>query len=166
MCRYCTSNSRNCTGEGAAGRQMLMPGPRSDQQGDRRCRSSTSRSSRGFFNAEHKRRIVTRLTDTMIEIEGENMRRDPWTGLRRRPVGGRVRLRLHDLRVPRRCRLRAERPRARLDIGVGSRQQFISTPVRGSSRLESRSREGLQRAALVPPGAAGRSDGGRRTRRA
>jgi 4-oxalocrotonate tautomerase len=32
----------------------------------------------GVFNAEQKRQIVTRLTDTMVEIEGENMRPVTW----------------------------------------------------------------------------------------
>ena len=32
----------------------------------------------GVFDAEQKRQIVTRLTDTMVEIEGENMRPVTW----------------------------------------------------------------------------------------
>lgn len=32
----------------------------------------------GVFSEEQKREIVTRLTDTMVEIEGENMRQVPW----------------------------------------------------------------------------------------
>jgi 4-oxalocrotonate tautomerase len=30
------------------------------------------------FNAEQKREIITRLTDAMVEIEGENMRPVTW----------------------------------------------------------------------------------------
>jgi 4-oxalocrotonate tautomerase len=32
----------------------------------------------GVFDADQKRQIVERLTDTMVEIEGENMRRVTW----------------------------------------------------------------------------------------
>jgi len=32
----------------------------------------------GVFSAEQKREIITRLTDTMVEIEGENMRGVTW----------------------------------------------------------------------------------------
>ena len=32
----------------------------------------------GVFDAEQKRRIVTSLTDAMVEIEGENMRPVTW----------------------------------------------------------------------------------------
>ena len=32
----------------------------------------------GVFSAEQKRQIVTRLTDAMVEIEGENMRPVTW----------------------------------------------------------------------------------------
>ncbi|MDP9352727.1 MAG: 4-oxalocrotonate tautomerase family protein [Chloroflexota bacterium] len=32
----------------------------------------------GVFSEEQKREIVTRLTDTMVEIEGENMRQVTW----------------------------------------------------------------------------------------
>jgi 4-oxalocrotonate tautomerase len=32
----------------------------------------------GVFDAEEKQRIVTRLTDAMVEIEGENMRPVTW----------------------------------------------------------------------------------------
>ena len=32
----------------------------------------------GVFDAEQKREIIERLTDTMVEIEGENMRQVTW----------------------------------------------------------------------------------------
>ena len=32
----------------------------------------------GVFTAQQKREIVTRLTDTMVEIEGENLRPVTW----------------------------------------------------------------------------------------
>jgi 4-oxalocrotonate tautomerase len=32
----------------------------------------------GVFTAQQKREIVQRLTDAMVEIEGENMRRTIW----------------------------------------------------------------------------------------
>ncbi len=32
----------------------------------------------GVFSEAQKREIVTRLTDTMVEIEGENMRQVTW----------------------------------------------------------------------------------------
>ena len=32
----------------------------------------------GVFDAEQKREIVERLTDAMVEIEGENMRQVTW----------------------------------------------------------------------------------------
>jgi 4-oxalocrotonate tautomerase len=32
----------------------------------------------GVFDTEQKREIVERLTDTMVEIEGENMREVTW----------------------------------------------------------------------------------------
>ncbi|MGI9157078.1 MAG: tautomerase family protein [Marmoricola sp.] len=32
----------------------------------------------GVFDADQKREIVTRLTDAMVEIEGENMRPVTW----------------------------------------------------------------------------------------
>jgi len=32
----------------------------------------------GVFSVEQKREIITRLTDTMVEIEGENMRGVTW----------------------------------------------------------------------------------------
>jgi 4-oxalocrotonate tautomerase len=32
----------------------------------------------GVFDADQKRRIVERLTDTMVEIEGESMREVTW----------------------------------------------------------------------------------------
>jgi len=32
----------------------------------------------GVFNAEQKKQIVTRLTDAMVSIEGENMRPVTW----------------------------------------------------------------------------------------
>ncbi len=32
----------------------------------------------GVFSAEQKREIITRLTDTMVEIEGENLRGVTW----------------------------------------------------------------------------------------
>jgi 4-oxalocrotonate tautomerase len=32
----------------------------------------------GVFDADQKREIVERLTDTMVEIEGENMREVTW----------------------------------------------------------------------------------------
>jgi 4-oxalocrotonate tautomerase len=35
----------------------------------------------GVFDAEQKREIVERLTDTMVEIEGENMRGVTWVVL-------------------------------------------------------------------------------------
>ena len=35
----------------------------------------------GVFDAEQKRAIVERLTDTMVEIEGENMRGVTWVVL-------------------------------------------------------------------------------------
>jgi 4-oxalocrotonate tautomerase len=35
----------------------------------------------GVFDADQKRRIVERLTDTMVEIEGESMREVTWVVL-------------------------------------------------------------------------------------
>jgi 4-oxalocrotonate tautomerase len=32
----------------------------------------------GVFNSDQKREIITRLTDTMVSIEGENMRGVTW----------------------------------------------------------------------------------------
>jgi 4-oxalocrotonate tautomerase len=32
----------------------------------------------GVFNAEQKREMIEKLTDTMVEIEGENMRGVTW----------------------------------------------------------------------------------------
>jgi 4-oxalocrotonate tautomerase len=35
----------------------------------------------GVFDADQKREIVARLTDTLVEIEGENMREVTWVVL-------------------------------------------------------------------------------------
>jgi hypothetical protein len=37
----------------------------------------------GVFDAEQKQRIVRELTETMVAIEGENMRRSPGSSSRR-----------------------------------------------------------------------------------
>ena len=43
-----------------------------------RCRSSTFKLIEGVFDAAQKREIVERLTETMVGIEGENMREVTW----------------------------------------------------------------------------------------
>ena len=35
----------------------------------------------GVFDAEQKREMIEKLTDTMVEIEGENMRGVTWVGI-------------------------------------------------------------------------------------
>ncbi len=42
------------------------------------CRSSTSKLIEGVFTPAQKQEIVRKLTDTMVEIEGENMRSVTW----------------------------------------------------------------------------------------
>jgi 4-oxalocrotonate tautomerase len=39
------------------------------------------------FNAEEKAEMITRLTDTMVDIEGENMRSVTWVKIEEVPEG-------------------------------------------------------------------------------
>jgi 4-oxalocrotonate tautomerase len=39
------------------------------------------------FNAEEKSEMITRLTDTMVDIEGENMRSVTWVKIEEVPEG-------------------------------------------------------------------------------
>lgn len=42
----------------------------------------------GVFNAEQKKEIVSKLTDAMVSIEGENLRDKTWVVLEETPTWG------------------------------------------------------------------------------